>query len=69
MAELTTKQRKALPKAEFALRGKRAYPINDKAHAANSKARATQQYEKGNLSASEKETVDEKANKVLKRKK
>ena len=41
MAELTTKVRKALPKASFALPG-RKYPIHDKAHARNALARVAQ---------------------------
>jgi hypothetical protein len=42
MAQLTTKKRNALPKSSFAIPGKRAYPINDRAHAANAKARVAQ---------------------------
>jgi len=64
MAKLTTKQRKALPSSKFALPGGR-YPVNDRAHAANAKARATQMVNKGKLSAAQKQTIDAKANKVL----
>lgn len=64
MAKLTEAQRDKMPAQEFALPGGR-YPVNDKKHAANAKARATQQYDKGNLSAAEKAKVDAKANKVL----
>ena len=64
MAKLTTKARKALPSSTFAGPGK-SYPIPDKAHAANAKARATQQVNAGNLSPSAKATIDAKANKVL----
>lgn len=64
MGKLSSKQRKALPKSSFALPGGK-YPINDRSHAANAKARATQQVEAGNLSPSQKATVDRKANKVL----
>lgn len=64
MAKLTAKKRAALPKSEFALPGGR-YPVNDRAHAGNAKARATQQYEKGNLSAGERSRIDSKANQVL----
>jgi hypothetical protein len=69
MTKLTTQARKKLPKAKFAEPGKRAYPIPDKAHAANAKARATQMVAKGKLSESEKMKIDTKANKVLKGKK
>ncbi|MDE2255922.1 MAG: hypothetical protein KGL42_16865, partial [Betaproteobacteria bacterium] len=45
--------------------GKRAYPMPDKSHAANAKARASQQYNAGNLSSGEKAKIDAKANRVL----
>lgn len=67
MAKLTTKARKALPAKDFAGPG-RSYPTNDRAHAANAKARATQQFNKGNLSAGAKAKIDSKANKMLGRK-
>lgn len=41
MAKLTTKARKRLPKADFA-GPDRSYPVPDRSHAANAKARATQ---------------------------
>jgi hypothetical protein len=40
--DLSTKQRKKLSKKEFALPGKRKYPIPDKAHARNALARVAQ---------------------------
>lgn len=64
MAKLSSKQRNALPASSFAGPG-RSYPVNDRSHAANAKARAAQQYKKGNLSASEKAKIDAKANRVL----
>jgi hypothetical protein len=68
MATLTTKKRKALPKTAFA-GPDRSYPIEDRAHAANAKARATQMENAGKLSASGKTKIVAKANKVLKSKK
>lgn len=65
MSKLTTKARKALPKSEFGMPGKRAYPMPDKAHAANAKARATQAVKAGRMSESTKAKIDAKANKVL----
>ena len=62
MAKLSTKQRNALPKGDFAGPG-RSYPVNDKAHAANAKARATQMENKGKLSSKAK--IDAKANRIL----
>jgi hypothetical protein len=65
VAKLTAKQRNKLPSSEFALPGTRAYPVNDPAHAANAKARATQQVKKGNLSAAQAAKIKAKANRVL----
>lgn len=65
MSDLTTKQRKKLPKYDFGLPGSRAYPMPDKVHAANAKARASEEYNKGKLSASSKAKIDAKANKIL----
>ena len=67
MATLTTKKRKSLPKSDFA-GPDRSYPVNDRAHAANAKARATQMENAGKLTASGKAKIDAKANKVLKSK-
>ena len=68
MAKLTTKARKKIPAKEFGEPKKGAYPMPDKAHAANAKARATQMVKKGKLSAAEKKKIDAKANKQLKKK-
>lgn len=65
MAKLTTKRRKALPKSDFGLPGKRAYPMPDKSHARNAKARASQMARIGKLSSSAKKKIDAKANRVL----
>ncbi len=65
MAKLTAKARKALPKSAFGEPGSRKYPMPDKAHAANAKARATQQEKKGNISKSTEKKIDAKANKIL----
>jgi len=65
MAKLTTKARKALPKSSFGEPGKRAYPMPDKSHAANAKARASQAVNAGRMSPSTESKIDAKANKVL----
>ncbi len=67
MSKLTTKARKKLPKSDFALPGGR-FPVEDKAHARDAKARASQGYNAGHLSAAEKAKVDHKADAVLGRK-
>lgn len=70
MAKLTTKARKALSKSEFGEPGKRAYPMPDRSHAANAKARASQAVNAGRMSKSTEAKIDAKADKVLgKRKK
>ncbi len=67
MAELTTKERKGMSSSMFGLPGKRAYPMPDREHAGNAKARASQQLKAGNLTAGEKAQIDAKANKILKK--
>lgn len=62
---MTAKKRKALPKSAFALEKQRKYPVENKSHAANAKARAQQQYDKGSMSKSTLSKIDAKANKVL----
>ena len=64
MAKLTTEARKKLPASKFALPGGR-YPVEDKAHARDAKARASQQERRGNLTAADKAKVDKKADAVL----
>lgn len=64
MSKLTTEQRDKIPTKEFA-GPDRSYPINDRSHAANAKARAQQQYNKGHISLQMLHEIDAKANKVL----
>lgn len=65
MAKLTTARRNRLPKSEFGLPGKKAYPMPDKSHAANAKARATQAVNAGRMSKGTEAKIDAKANRVL----
>jgi hypothetical protein len=65
MAKLTAKARKKIPAKEFGEPAKHAYPMPDKAHAANAKARAAQMVKKGKLSVAEQKKIDAKANKML----
>jgi len=65
MADLTTKGRNKLPSSQFGLPGQRKYPMPDKAHARNAKARASQMANRGLISASEKAQIDAKANAKL----
>ncbi len=64
---MKVKARKKLKKSQFGLPGKRKYPMPDKAHAVNAKARAKQQRKRGKLSKSAYEKVVAKANKVINR--
>jgi hypothetical protein len=65
MAELTERKRDAEPKSDFGLPDERKYPMPDKSHARNAKARASQQERKGNLSSADKKKIDSKADRVL----
>lgn len=69
MAKLKAKARNKLKSSTFGLPGERKYPMPDKSHAANAKARATQMVKKDKLSSAEKAKIDAKANKVLGKKK
>ncbi len=65
MAILTPTKRKKLPKNDFGLPSEKKYPMPDKAHAGNAKARASQMVKAGKLSKSSEEKIDAKANKIL----
>lgn len=65
MATLSEKKRDNLPDSKFGLPDEHKYPMPDKSHARNAKARASQQREKGNLTASEKAKIDRKADRIL----
>jgi hypothetical protein len=65
MSKLKAATRNALPKSEFGLPGSRKYPMPDKSHAANAKARATQQVKRGNLSSAAASRIRAKANRIL----
>lgn len=63
--KLGAKTRNALPASDFALPSERKYPMPDASHAANAKARATQQFDAGNLSAAKRKVIDALANRKL----
>lgn len=62
--KLTSAARNALPSGKFA-GPDRSYPVQDKSHAANAKARATQMVNAGKLSPQMAARIRAKANKVL----
>jgi hypothetical protein len=65
MAKLTAADRRAIPKSKYGepskAPGSGSYPMPDRAHAANAKARVAQYG-----TPAEKRTVDAKANRILK---
>jgi len=65
MATLTEKKRDNLKDSTFGLPEEHKYPMPDKSHARNAKARASQQEKKGNLTESEKAKIDRKADRIL----
>ena len=65
MSKLTTEDRKSLPRKDFALPDEKRFPVEDRAHARNAKARAAQSEKAGTLSKSDRAKVDAKADKVL----
>jgi hypothetical protein len=67
MAELDADKRNSLPAKAFAEPEKRAYPVEDKPHARNAKARASQAVKAGRMSRSEQAKINRKADSVLKK--
>ena len=67
MTKLTTRDRNHLPADKFAEPDKRAYPIEDSAHARNAKARAAQAVDAGRMSKAEAAKIDARADAVLKK--
>lgn len=65
MAKLSNKERSSLPASQFGEPGSRKYPMPDRSHAANAKARASQAEHAGRISKSTEEQIDRKADKVL----
>lgn len=65
MSKLKAAQRNKLPSSSFGEPGARKYPMPDKSHAANAKARASQAVNAGRMSKSTEAKIDAKANKML----
>jgi hypothetical protein len=65
MSELKSKTRDKLPAKDFAEPEQRAYPIEDRAHAQNAKARASQAVKAGRMSKAEAGKIKKKADAVL----
>lgn len=69
MGELTTKGRNNLADKKFGLPDQRKYPMENRQHAANAKARASMAYHAGKLSKDQYDQINAKADAVLKNKK
>jgi hypothetical protein len=75
MSQVSDRKRASMPSKDFGLPEKARtteqkkesgnYPMPDKAHARNAKARAEQQYERGNLTKDELERINRKADRKL----
>jgi len=65
MGKLTSAERNNIPSSEFALPKEHKYPMPDRSHAANAKARATQMVNAGKLSEGSRAKIDAKANRLL----
>jgi len=65
--KLTMDKRAKLSKSEFAEPGERKYPVENKAHAKNAKARASAEFNKGKMSNGTLEKIDRAADKELKK--
>lgn len=63
--KLTASKRRGLPSSNFGLPASRRYPMPDRSHAANAKARATQMVKAGKLSVGAKKKINAKANRIL----
>lgn len=65
MAKLTAAQRKKIPASQFGLPGQKKYPMPDKGHARNAKARASQAVNAGRMSEATEKKIDAKADRKL----
>lgn len=65
MSKLVAAVRNRIPSSKFGLPGERKYPMPDRAHAANAKARATQMVNEGKLSSASAAKIRAKANRML----
>ena len=65
MPTLDEKDRDKLKESQFGLPEERKYPMPDKSHARNAKARASQAENAGRISKADEEKIDRKADKIL----
>jgi hypothetical protein len=65
LTKLSTAERNAMPDRMFGLPETRGYPMPDQSHARNAKARAAEEFDRGNLSRNERDQIDRKADDIL----
>lgn len=63
--KLNAARRKKLKSSQYGQPGSRKYPMPDRSHAGNAKARAKQQLDAGHLSSSAYKAIVAKANRIL----
>lgn len=65
MGVLTAKQRNKLKASQFGDPKNRNYPMEDKAHARDAKARASEEEHKGRITKRKEKQIDARADRVL----
>ena len=65
MSKLSATERDALPDEVFGLPDRRSYPMPDASHARNAKARAAEEFDRGDLSSADRSRIDGKADAIL----
>lgn len=65
MVNLSNKDRRRLPAKDFGESGDRKYPMPDRVHAGNAKARAAAQVKAGTMSRAEQRRINAKADRLL----
>ncbi len=65
VSRLTSGERNALPDHAFGLPDRRQYPVLDTHHARDAKARASEEFNCGVLSAVDKAQIDKNANQIF----
>lgn len=67
MARLTAADRRRIPPSEYGLPKQKAYPIEDRGHAIDAKARATEEERRGDITPSQRDEIDHRADAMLAR--
>lgn len=65
MSKLTAAARRRIPSSQFGEPKQRKFPMPDRSHAANAKARATQGVKAGRISSATAAKIRAKANRIL----